>query len=122
MVPSGGSTLTAVGHSSGSVTPYAERARENFTFGKTALDLFDPSFAELGQPTLKFSVATVVNEDRCRPRQHIVRVLRDPSLSAYSQISGGFGLRWCPWLCGGIRGCCRRYCRQMVWTARSNGC
>jgi hypothetical protein len=37
--------------------------------------------------------AAVVNEYRRSPGQRIVRVLRDPSLSAYSQISGGFGFR-----------------------------
>jgi hypothetical protein len=41
------------------VTPYAERARQDFTFGKATLDLFDPIFAELGQLTLKFSVVTI---------------------------------------------------------------
>jgi hypothetical protein len=67
----------------------------------------------LGDPDLGFAVrVAVVNEDRRGPCQHIVRVLRGPALSAYSQISGGFGFRWRPWLCGGIRGCCRRYCRQ----------
>jgi hypothetical protein len=37
--------------------------------------------------------STVMNQDRSPARQHIVRVLRGPSLSAYSQISGGFGFR-----------------------------
>jgi hypothetical protein len=42
-----------------------------------------------------------MDEDRGLPRQHIVRVLRRPCLSAFSQISSGFGFRWCPWLCPG---------------------
>lgn len=63
----------------------------------------------------------IVHQNWSGARQHIVRVLRDPSLSAYSQISGGFRFHWCPWLCGGIGGCCRRYCRQELWPPLRQG-
>ncbi|GAA0931977.1 hypothetical protein GCM10009576_032660 [Streptomyces rhizosphaericus] len=55
-----------------------------------------------------------MNENRCLAREHIVRVLRGPALPAYLQVSACFGIRWRPWLCGEIRGCCRRYCRQRL--------
>jgi len=40
----------------------------------------------------------IVNQDRCRSRQHIVRVLRGTLSPAPSLVSAGFGFRWCPWL------------------------
>jgi hypothetical protein len=45
----------------------------------------------INQLTTNTATVAVVNENRSLTRQHIVRVLRGPSLSAYSQISGGFG-------------------------------
>ncbi len=59
-----------------------------------------------------YRTVAIVNEDRSLPRQHIVRVLRGTPLPASSLVSAVFAFRWRPWLCGEIRGCCRRYCRQ----------
>lgn len=74
MILSGGSALTVVSPSGGSVTPHTERTRQCFTFSKVVLDLFDTSFAELGQLTLQFSVVAVVEVSSahlwpsCEPR------------------------------------------------------
>lgn len=58
--------------------------------------------------------ATIVDQDRSGSRQHIVRVLHGTPLPASSQVSARFAFRWCPWMYGEIRGCCRRYCRQRL--------
>lgn len=54
----------------------------------------------------------IVHQDRSGTCEHIVRVLAAPPLAAFMQVGRGFAVRWSPWLCAGIRGCCRRYCRQ----------
>lgn len=87
MMVSSGPTLTVVSLSGGSVTPNTERPRQAFTFGKARLYLFYTSFAELGQLTLKFRVAAVMNQDRRSPRHHIIRMRpRDRQV-----VDGGLG-------------------------------
>lgn len=55
--------------------------------------------------------ARIVNKDRRGASEYTVRVLLDPSPPAFSQVTGGFVLRWRPWLCPGVRACCRQRCR-----------
>lgn len=60
-----------------------------------------------------------MNEDRRLPRQHIVRVLGAPFLSAFSQASGNLPVRGCAWKCRAVRPCCRRRCRQTAARVRA---
>ncbi len=62
--------------------------------------------------TPRRTAVAVVYQYRRIAREHIVRVLRTPPSPALSQVIGGFVLRWRPWLCPGVRACCRHYCRQ----------
>lgn len=54
----------------------------------------------------------VVDQYRSGPGEYIVRVALAPALPAFSQVSGVLTVRRGPWLCVGVRDCCRRYCRQ----------
>ena len=56
--------------------------------------------------------ARIVYQDRRAACHNIVRVARCPALPASSQVSGVLMVRRGPWLCAGVRGCCRHYCRQ----------
>ncbi len=87
-----------------------DMAAPRFIFGG---EVASPNVARIGL-CVEGCLTAVMDQDWRGSRQHIVRVLRGTPLPASSLVSVGFALRWRPWLCAEIRGCCRRYCRQAV--------
>lgn len=63
--------------------------------------------------------ADVVDEYRCSPRQHIVRVRARRTSPAFSLVSEFRPVRGRTWKCPVVRPCCRRRCRQTVTRVRA---
>ncbi len=77
-----------------------------------------PTIRVISQVNRGFT-ATVVNQDWCGARQHIVRVLAGRSSPAFSLVSEFRHVRGRAWKFPVVRPCCRRRCRQTATRVRA---